>query len=117
MSLKSFKESVFGDLEMPKMLEKLYHFEEKHLYFCTQFELSDEEISGVDIEDEEEYYKYIKPFGFTDDGVVAFWLQNSDSEKSPIIYYSSDGDIRILAKDLKDFLRMLTFDAQVSSTV
>ncbi|MDB2493252.1 hypothetical protein N9X15_03745 [Flavobacteriaceae bacterium] len=117
MTLEEFKEKTIGALPMPETLAKLFNFEENEagLYYFQKFELSDEEIMGVDIDDEDEYNKYIKPFSYVDSGCCAFWLKdnNEDLENAPIIYFSSEGVIRIMAKDLKTFLRMLTFDGEL----
>ena len=89
MTLEEFKEKTIGALPMPETLAKLFNFEENEagLYYSQKFELSDEEIMGVDIDDE--------------------------LENAPIIYFSNEGVIRIMAKDLKTFLRMLTFDGEL----
>jgi len=119
MTLEEYKTKILGDLKMPLTLEKLFLFEEEEggLYYCNKFELSYEDISGVDIDDcEEEYYKSIKPFAYVDDGCCALWIKDSsiNLEDAPIIYYSSEGMIRIMAKNLKTFLRMLTFDSHLN---
>ena len=116
MTLEEFKEQALGNLEMPKVLAKFYQFEDEHLYFCKNFEISIEEVS-LDIEDEDNYYKTIKPFGYTNDGLIAFWVQNDDVANSPIIYFSSDGEMRIIAKDFKNFMRILTLDVEVCNNM
>jgi len=113
MTLEEFKEKTLGDLKMPEILAKFYQFENDHLYFCKNFEISVEEVP-LDIEDQENYYKAIKTFGYTNDGITAFWVQNDDAANSPIIYFNSDGEMRIIAKDLKDFMRILTLDTEIS---
>ena len=73
MTIQEYKTKVVGDLP----IEKLFSFEEEEagLYYCEKFELSNEEIMGVDIDDcEEEYYKSIKPFTYVDDGCCVFWV-------------------------------------------
>ena len=112
MTLEEFKNKALGDLEMPTSLAKFYQFEDKHLYFCNKFEISIEEVP-LDIEDEETYYQTIKPFGYTNDGLTAFWVQNGDVANSPIIFFDSDGYMRIIAKNLFDFMRILTLDVEI----
>ena len=120
MTLEEYKKKTIGNkFEMPETLSKIFDFEknEAGLVYCEGFQLCAEEVSGVDIYHcEDEYYKYIKPFSYTGDGCCAFWIkdENPDLEQAPIVFFSSDGIIRIMAKDLKTFLRMLTFDTEIS---
>ncbi len=44
----------------------------------------------------------------------AFWFTNGniDKNKAPIIYYGSEGDISIVAENIKDLIKMLSFGAE-----
>ncbi|WP_299781203.1 hypothetical protein [uncultured Formosa sp.] len=115
MTLERFKNQCLGSLEMPEILAKIYQFEAKHHFFCKDFQISVEEIS-LPIDDVFTYNQYIKPFGYTGDGLTAFWVQeNKDVENAPIVYFNSGGSMRIIAKNFKTFMQILTLDVEICS--
>ncbi len=121
---KKYKE-VFGAYEIPQTLQKLIDFEEKAngIAYSESFYLGvskDHFKWYFDFESDEDFEKYeksIKIFADADatGGVYAFWIQEGkkDLEQAPIVCYGSEGDVRIVAKNLKELLRLLSFDIEI----
>lgn len=124
--METYKNQVLGkDIEMPKALEKLYQFDDKYgaeMYsecfsIGAQEEDTFEYYFGFEEEQVKEYNKQIKPFATVDGtgGFAAFWLVDNkkDVANTPIIVYGSEGQIKVTAKNLFDFMRLLTFDCEL----
>ncbi|MGV6838917.1 MAG: hypothetical protein ACWA40_01845 [Planktomarina sp.] len=122
----TYKQHVAGDLEFPEILEKLYEFEQKHggqTYsdcFCLDAEhMFDGYFNDIKSDNGmlAQYKKHIRVFAVSDGsgGYYAFWIKDDKIrlEDAPIVCYSSEGDIRIVAKNIRDLLRLLTFDAEI----
>ncbi len=124
--LRKKYEELFAEYEIPQTLKKLMDFEEEYgeetysQSFCLLVE-KDFYENYFDSEDEEDikkYEKFIKVFASADGtgGVYAFWLSEGkqDLEQAPIVGYGSEGDIRIVAKNLKELLHLLSFDVEIA---
>ncbi len=118
-------QTVGANYQLPKALVALYAFEEQYgaeLYsqsFCLDTQEDDYSylINFKSLKQEIEYRKHIKKFAHVDGtgGFVAFWIrdENRDLENAPIINYGSEGSIRIVAKNINEFLRILSFDVEL----
>lgn len=122
-NFSTYKQNVAGDLDFPIMLENLYQFQMEYggetyaqCFFLRSecpfehgFAWSDDTLA--------QYNKHIRVFAGSDGtgGVYAFWIKNENIrlEDAPIVCYGSEGDIRIAAKNIRDLLRLLTFDAEI----
>lgn len=126
MTLQEYKQQTIGDkYEMPETLSKLFEFEEEYEreWYSESFFLDTQEddysyLLRFDTEKKaEEYKKYIKKFATVDGtgGFCAFWIREGekDLENVPIINYGSEGSIRIVAKNIKELLKILTFDIEL----
>lgn len=77
--------------------------------FLNYWDLSDEEI--------EKYLKHIEVFARADGtgGQYAFWFAdktNRDRNNSPIICYGSEGNMNIVASNIRDLIQMLSCGAE-----
>ena len=114
---------------LPMGLEKLFLFAKNHEHWYAesfQLTIQEEDYSYMlDVDSDIkilEYKKYIKKFAQVDftGGFCAFWIENdeiNDLENSPIINYGSEGSIRIVASNIYEFLRLLTFDTELMDGV
>lgn len=124
--MEAYRNKVLGkEIEIPKVLEKLYQFDEEYgaeMYSeCFSIGAQEEDTFEYyfDFDEEQviEYNKQIKPFATVDGtgGFAAFWLIDNNREiaNAPIIIYGSEGQIKITAKNIFDFMRLLTFDCEL----
>ncbi len=117
---------VFGKYKIPNTLKLLAEFENKHGHetFGESFYLRTEENAfesyfdedSVDEKQMEEYVNHMLPFAVADGtgGIVALWVRDkeSDLEKAPIICYGSEGDISVVAQNIKEYVKILSFGAE-----
>ena len=118
---------AFGKYEVPLTLKKFAMFEEEAgcgNTFNRNFDLMVDEDAFSTYLDEDElsekeiasYNDALLPFATTDGtgGIVAFWIKkgNDDLEKAPIISFGSEGYIGVVAQDLKEFIKLLSFGAE-----
>ena len=102
--MEAYKNKVLGkEIEMPKVLEKLYQFDEEYgaeMYSeCFSIGAQDEDTFeyyfGFEEKQVIEYSKQIKSFATVDGtgGFAAFWLVNNNKEiiNAPIVVYGSEG--------------------------
>ena len=47
----------------------------------------------------------------------AFWLIDADMNKNPIVIFGEDNRIKIVAKNLDEFIQLLTFDGDLSNDI
>jgi len=123
-TLENFKKK-FAPYTLPKTLVEFIKFTDKYgnENFAESFYLKDkvdEDFYGLLSEIEEqkrkEYIAKMVIFAGTDAlGVYAMWIQdnNADLEKAPIIFYSSEGEITIIAQNLKELIKILSFGVDV----
>lgn len=104
---------------------ELVKFEKKYggASFAQSFYIADEDedffdswLSDMPDEKMKEYCDSMKIFANADGtgGHYAFWLTNGNTNynKAPIISYGSEGDISIVAENIKDLIKMLSFGAE-----
>lgn len=124
-------EKLYAPNKVPNTLKELIKIEEKlgkesyvtsfylkpqnkiDFFYCT-FNCEDEE---TDEKTDDKIFEYLLPLAHIDGtgGVAALWLnngENTDLENAPIIAFGSEGAIKIVAKNLKDFLFMLSFGGE-----
>ncbi len=119
-------QKAFGAYEVPLTLKKLAKFEDENgaETFSHSFYIGHDEDAFVNYLDEDElsekeikeYNDSLLQFATTDGtgGIAAFWIKkgNTDLEKAPIISFGSEGSIDVVAQDIKDFVKMLSFGAE-----
>lgn len=124
-------EKLYAPNKVPNTLKELIKIEEKlgdesyvtsfylepqnkkDFFYCT-FNCEDEEANE---ETDDKIVKYLLPLAHIDGtgGVAALWLnngENTDLENAPIIAFGSEGSIKVVAKNLKDFIFMLSFGVE-----
>ena len=126
--LKNFKKK-FTPHQLPNTLIELIKFDqslEENNYYSQSFYLNDDieedffeswlDNDQTDEEKRKEYAKNMIVFARADGtgGAYAMWIQegNTDLEKAPIISYGSEGEITVVANNLKDLIKMLSFGAE-----
>ena len=129
MTLEEYRLKTVGkDYQLPIGLEKLFIFSKKYIenWYAESFEIDlQEECYCITIDNdpqkELEYKRYFKKFGTVDGtgGFCAFWVEEGviDLENSPIVNYGSEGSIHIVASNIYEFLRILTFDTELMDGV
>ncbi len=75
-------------------------------------------LSDCSEEQLKEHEQNLQIFAMADGsgGRYAFWFtdENKDPNKSPIIYYGSEGEIHLIASDIKDLIQILSFGVEIS---
>lgn len=127
MDFQEYKQKTLGDeIKASQALVKLFNFEKKAKgYYSESFELDTfdddtfEYYFEFDKKQTQEYLKHIKPFATVDGtgGFAAFWVLGESIDNAPIIVFGSEGNIKIVAKNLFDFMRLLTFDSELMDGV
>lgn len=117
-NLKTEYKKVFGKYEIPKTLLQLIDFESKNElgYYSEGFELrvdnSDRTASWHHSLDEE-YFERLMVFAMADHSGsdYAFWVSEvgMSLEEAPIILIDSEGDLVVIAKNIKELLKLLSF--------
>ena len=113
---------------MPKTLVELIKFVDQNngANFADSFYLNDDieddffeswlDDGETDDEKRKEYAEHMIVFANADGtgSSYAMWIQegNTDLEKAPIIFYGSEGEIEIVAQNLKDLLKILSWGAE-----
>ena len=105
--------------------EELVKFDEEYgaETYAESFWIVDDEDDFFEywlaLEDKEklkEYSQSVKIFASADGtgARYAFWFTdgNTDKNKAPIIYYGSEGEITLIAENIKDLIKMLSFGAE-----
>ena len=124
MDINEYTKKSIGELKMPIELEKLFEFEQmSDEMYSESFYLypgdKDEFKYYFDFDEEitKKYSKNILVFAKADGtgGFLAFWLQenNTDLNNAPIINYGSEGDIQVVAKNIRELMKILTFDVEL----
>jgi len=120
--LEKFTE-IYAPYEVPTSLRELIKFEEKHgpdsyvISFFLRPEKKEEFFDytfSTDETNNNKVAKYFLPLANIDGtgATVAFWIKDiniTDLENAPLIELGSEGQIDIVAKNMKDFLYMLSF--------
>jgi len=126
-TLENFKKK-FSPYVLPKTLVELIKFVDQYSdeSFADGFYLNDDieddffetwlDSDQVDDEKCKEYSESMLVFANADGtgGAYAMWVQegNTDLEEAPIIFYSSEGEIEIVAQNLKELIKILSWGAE-----
>ena len=124
MDINEYTKQTIGELEMPIELMKLFEFENKSDEMYSEsfylYPSDDDEFKfyfDFDEETSKKYSKSILVFAKADGtgGFLAFWLQGNNKElkNAPIINYGSEGDIQVVAKNIRELMQILTFDVEL----
>jgi len=129
-TLENFKKK-FSPYELPQTLVELIKFVDQYSgeSFADSFYLNDDidddffetwlDSDQVDEEKCKEYAESMLVFANADGtgGAYAMWVQegNSDLEEAPIIFYSSEGEIEIVAQNLKELIKILSWGVEAIS--
>lgn len=124
MDINEYTKKSIGELKMPIELVKLFEFDQmSDEMYSESFYLypSDEDefqyYFDFDEKTSKKYSKSILVFAKADGtgGFLAFWLQenNKDLKNAPIINYGSEGDIQVVAKNIRELMKILTFDVEL----
>lgn len=120
-NLETVYPTVFGEYEIPDTLKKLMQFSEKwdDDFFSEGFVLKAELIKRPDSGQwslDDEYFERLLIFARADGtgSSYAFWVSERgiSLENAPIILIGSEGDICIVAKNIKGLLKILTLDVE-----
>lgn len=123
--LKKYKKSFRG-YEIPETLVKLAEFDanlENESYGESFWLRAEENIfkylldnSLTSKEQIEVYANHAIVFANADGtgGFYAFWVEDnkSDLEEAPIVAYGSEGEVKIVAKNLKELIKILSYGAE-----
>ena len=125
MDINEYTKRTIGGREMPIELKKLFEFENKsdemysesfYLYASDKDEF--QYYFDFDEKKSKEYTENILVFAKADGtgGFLAFWLEENKKEikNAPIINYGSEGDIQVVAKNIRELMRILTFDVELA---
>ena len=113
--------SLFGNNKVPEILLSLLEFDNQVAtdgWFSEGFEfMADEEKLMLSTYSEEpDFLNAFFPFAQADasGSVYAFWNPNSDIdlEETPIAVFGSEGGYHVIAANIHDLLRILTYDAE-----
>lgn len=111
----------FQEFEIPEKLLSLLKFDTEvaqGYWFSEGFEFSlDKNKAGLKTYSEsQEFLESIYEFANADGtgSSYGFWLKDGsrDLNKAPIVAFGSEGGFHIVARNLADFLKILTFDSE-----
>jgi tetratricopeptide (TPR) repeat protein len=114
-------EKVFYGHSIPFTLQALAQFEEEvgtetyaeSFWLQTNRDIFMYWLHDSTKEEIEEYSSHVFPFANADGtgGFYAFWVKDAsvDLEKAPIVCYGSEGAVKIVAKNLKDLIKILSY--------
>lgn len=120
--LKNEYKKAFGKYQIPETLQQLMDFESKieRAYYSEGFELR------VDDSDktarwhhslDKEYFERLMVFAMADHSGsdYAFWVSEvgMSLEEAPIILIGSEGDLVVVAKNIKELLKLLSFGPEI----
>jgi hypothetical protein len=113
---------IFGKNHIPKALEKLIHFEQKHKdNYSWGFELCtdlDKEPDQGQYSLDEAYFERLMIFARADGSGshYAFWQDQPENslENAPVIFIGSEGEIKIIASNIRELLVLLSFGPEIS---
>lgn len=113
--LKAYSKA-FGKYKIPKVLKKLAQFDARcgNEYYADEFYLdADDDLRWYSDTKDEAYYDRLFRFAHADGtgASYAFWLppEEENLKNAPIIYFGSEGNITLIAKNLKGLIRLLSF--------
>ncbi len=110
-------ENVFGNNKTPETLKKLMAFDTDHQHdYNWGFELCtdvNKEPDRGQYSLDEEYFQKLVIFARADGtgSHYALWLDQTETsfENAPVIFLGSEGDIRIIASNIRELLVLLSF--------
>lgn len=114
---KQYKEA-FGSYQIPEALDKLVDFEEQygaetyseHFSLCTDLDKTPD-MGQYSLD--EEYFERLMVFAYADGdgGRYAFWAHEIGIplEEAPIIVISSDGPVKVIAENIGQLIKLLSF--------
>ncbi|MFT5778449.1 MAG: hypothetical protein ACI837_001405 [Crocinitomicaceae bacterium] len=111
----------FGSYPVPKILNDLFDFDTAVAFdnwFSNGFELinDSEKMMLRSYSDDESFLRSLVCFANADGtgSTYALWIhhESDDLEKAPIVVFGSEGGFHIVAKNLIEFLQLLTFDGE-----
>lgn len=113
--------TFFEGIDVPNKLLDLLKFDNEvagQEYFSDGFEFSlDKEKVGLKTySTDEKFLKSIYEFANADGtgSTYGFWLMNGNTNlnEAPIVVFGSEGGYHVVAKNLDDLLKILTFDSE-----
>lgn len=115
-------EANFKNFEIPEELKELVNFQNSigdDENFSDQFYIGRDysDKSGITgYSDDDEFTNSIIEFAMADGSgsTYAFWVRdkNENIHEAPILAFGSEGGIHIVAKNVKELLKILTFDVE-----
>jgi hypothetical protein len=121
--LKKEYKKVFGKYEIPETLQKLIDLEEEYegetysecFYLCTDLDKTPD-MGQYSLD--EEYFERLLVFANADGtgAKYAFWVNEIgiSLEEVPIIVIGSEGHIQVIAKNIKELIKLLSFGPENS---
>ncbi|MDH7446626.1 hypothetical protein [Aquimarina sp. 2201CG14-23] len=109
----------FGTLQAPKLLVELLDFSntipDNHRFSMGfEFMIDKEKHMLASYSEDEDFLTSFYEFAYADGSgsTYALWLQDRDKtlDESPIVAFGSEGGYHIIARNMVDFLQILTYD-------
>lgn len=122
MNIKKYTENL-GLAELPPELKKLVEFQNKRSSFGNYSQGFGLYIQNKSVlkrwRNNDEFLKRLYPFAQADGcgSMYVIWDNgNSDSlSEMPIVVFGDEGDIHIVAENLKDLLHITSYDVEISA--
>ena len=118
--LKEYEKAFYGHT-IPKTLQALAQFEEEvegetyaeSFWLKTDKDIFNYWLNDSSKEEIEEYSSHVFPFAHADGtgAFYAFWVKDDtvDLEEAPVVCYGSEGEVKIVSKNLKDLIKILSY--------
>lgn len=112
----SYLEKIFANYAVPKSLKALEAFDATHDNYSTSFYIFNQhnEARASDMYEDERFAKAIIEFAEVGDeaGHYALWVKEDlfDLEEAAVLYIDSEYDISLVASNVRDFLKLLSYD-------
>ena len=117
LSFKTFQKN-FRIYEVPEVLNKLLDFQNKsHAFYSNGFELDDcsDQYGLNSYSKDNAFLSRLIEFAKADGSgsTYAFWIQeDNDIEKAPIIIFGNGGGVHVVAENIMQLMKILTYDAE-----
>lgn len=120
INLNSF-EAQFGIYGVPYDLEKLFEFESEYgaESYAESFYLNIFDKTGLKTYSTQESFllSFIEFATATASGsIYAIWVINENLDICPIVVFGDEGGIHLVAKNTKEFIRLLSYDTEIMVT-
>ena len=118
--LKEYEKAFYGH-KIPETLQALAQFEEEvegetyaeSFWLKTDKDIFNYWLNDSSEEEIEEYSSHVFPFAHADGtgAFYAFWVKDDtvDLEEAPVVCYGSEGEVKIVSKNLKDLIKILSY--------